>query len=418
MGGPFEGIRVLDLTQIIAGPFGCMMLADMGADVIKVEPPGGESWRVIAQFMPLESKTFQSLNRGKRSLVLKLDDPRGQEVVHRLIPSIDVVVTNYRPDVPARLKIDYPTLSAIKPDLIYIDNTAFGRRGPLAQKPGYDIVAQAVTGLMVTDGKVDANGVPRPASPAIADFSTGLTIAWAASTALFHRERTGEGQLVQTSLLATALALQGGSVMVLPMADAAREKVREKRRELQAQNASFEELTRARRPAGGAGLYYRAFLTKDGALAIGALSKALRAKVRRAVGTEFLGRDDPNFDANDPDFRDKSRAASQEVEVKMLEKTTAEWLEILEREGVPAGRVKFPDDMSEDEQVLANDMIVELEHELSGPQKMVAPILKFGDYKPQLRASPALGSNTDECLREAGYAPEQIEELRRDGVVA
>ena len=163
-----------------------MMLADMGAEVIKVEPPGGEQWRAIAPFMPGESKTFQSLNRGKQSLVLKLDDPRGREVVHRLVPSIDVVVTNFRPDVPARLGIDYPTLRELRADLIYIDNTAFGRKGPLAMRPGYDIVVQAVTGLMASDGKLDENGTPRPTSPAVADFSTGLAIAWAVSLALFH----------------------------------------------------------------------------------------------------------------------------------------------------------------------------------------------------------------------------------------
>ena len=418
MSAPLEGIRVLDLTQVIAGPFGCMMLADMGAEVIKVEPPGGESWRTIAEFMPLESKTFQSLNRGKRSLVLKLDDERAQQVVHRLIPSIDVVVTNYRPDVPARLKIDYATLSKIKPNLIYIDNTAFGRRGPLAQRPGYDIVAQAATGLMVTGGKIDASGAPRPISPAIADFSTGLTIAWAATTGLYHRERTGEGQLIETSLLATSLALQGGAVMELPRADAARQKARERRRELQAQNASFEELIAVRRAGAGGGLYYRAFRTRDGAIAVGALSAGLRAKLRRAVGTDFLGRDDPEFDANDPGFREKSRAATAEVEKKMLHKTTAEWLEIMEREGVPASRVQFPEDMSENEQVRANDLIVELEHPLSGPQKAVGPILKLSGYKPQLRSSPPLGADTDECLREAGYSDAQIAELRRDGVVA
>ena len=158
--GPLSGIRVLDFTQVIAGPFGCMMLADLGAEVIKIEPPGGEQWRVIAPFMPGESKTFQSLNRGKKSLVLKLDDARAQEIVHRLVPSIDVVVTNFRPDVPGRLRIDYPTLSALRPKLIYVDITAFGRRGPLAMRPGYDIVVQAVTGLMASDGKLDENGTP------------------------------------------------------------------------------------------------------------------------------------------------------------------------------------------------------------------------------------------------------------------
>ncbi|MEX2032605.1 MAG: CoA transferase, partial [Dehalococcoidia bacterium] len=127
--GPLQGIRVLEFTQIIAGPFGCQHLADMGAEVIKVEPPEGEPWRLFSQFMPGESKTYQSLNRGKKSLVLRLQEPEAQQIVHRLLPSIDVVVINYRPDVPAKLGIDYETLKALKPDLIYLDNTAWGRKG-------------------------------------------------------------------------------------------------------------------------------------------------------------------------------------------------------------------------------------------------------------------------------------------------
>ncbi len=417
--GPLSGIRVLDFTQVIAGPFGCMMLADLGAEVIKIEPPGGEQWRVIAPFMPGESKTFQSLNRGKKSLVLKLDDARAQEIVHRLVPSIDVVVTNFRPDVPGRLRIDYPTLSALRPELIYVDITAFGRRGPLAMRPGYDIVVQAVSGLMVTDGKLDEAGLPRPSSPPIADFATGLTIAWAVSAALFHRERTGEGQLVESSLLATALGIQASSVMENPAADAAqRNAAREKRRKLQAEGAPLGELLAVQRPSGG-NLYYRAFRTRDGLVAIGALSKSLRENVRAAVGTDFLGRDDPDFDMYDPTFRDRSEAATREVEETIAKKTTAEWLEIFERAGVPAGPVQFPDDMSLDAQVLANDMIMDFEHELSGPQKMVAPILKFAKSRAEVRAaSPALGSDTDEYLRQAGYAADQIAELRREGVIA
>ena len=418
MAGPLSGVRILEFSQIIAGPFGCMMLADMGADVIKVEPPGGEPWRVFTQFMPGESKPFQALNRGKRSLVLKLDDPRAQEVVHRLVPTIDVVVINYRPDVAGRLRIDYPTLRALRPDLVYVDNTAFGRAGPWAHRPGYDIVVQAATGLMATDSKLDPSGTPRPMSPAVADFSTGLAIAWATSTALFHRERTGEGQLVETSLLATALALQGSSVMENPAADRTRRHpARQKRRQMQREGAPFEELMAVARPL-GAGPFYRAFKTRDGAVAIGALSKGLRGKMRAAVGLTFLGLDDPSYDPSDPASREKSRAAVREVEATMCKKTSAEWMEIFDREGVPAAPVQFPEDLAEDPQVLANDLLVELEHPVSGPQTMVAPILKFERSRADVRsASPPLGAHSDDCLREAGYDDDAIAHLRADGVV-
>ena len=217
--GPLVGIRVLEFTQIIAGPFACQNLSDMGAEVIKVEPPGGEPWRQFSQFMPGEAKFFQSLNRGKKSLVLKLQDRAAQEVVRALMPRIDVVVVNYRPDVPKRLGIDYETLSAIKPDLIYVDNTAFGRRGPWAHRPGYDVVVQAFSGLMAGEGKVKGAAPDLIRATPVADYGTGVAIAWGVCAALFHRERTGEGQLIQSSLLKTALAFQGSVVFDLPAAD-------------------------------------------------------------------------------------------------------------------------------------------------------------------------------------------------------
>ena len=159
--GPLDGVRVLEFTQIIAGPLSCQLLADLGADVVKIEPPHGEPWRLNAQFVPLESKTFQGLNRGKRSLAIDLGHPDARDVIYKLIPEIDVVVINYRPDVPEKLGIDYETLRSIRPDLIYADNTAFGREGPWANRPGYDIVVQAASGLMAGLSKLDDRGNPK-----------------------------------------------------------------------------------------------------------------------------------------------------------------------------------------------------------------------------------------------------------------
>ena len=187
--GPLAGIRVLEFTQIIAGPFACQNLADMGAEVIKVEPPEGEAWRLFSQFMPGESRNYQALNRGKRSLVQSFQHPEAQEIVHKMIPGIDVVVINYGPDVPAKLGIDYETLGELRSSLIYVDNTAFGRKGSLARSPGYDIIAQAVSGLMTGEGKFDPEtGTPKIInSTAIADYGTGLAIAWASA----RRSTTG-----------------------------------------------------------------------------------------------------------------------------------------------------------------------------------------------------------------------------------
>ncbi|TAJ21964.1 MAG: CoA transferase [Dehalococcoidia bacterium] len=421
--GPLAGIRVLEFTQIIAGPFGCQNLADMGAEVIKVEPPGGEPWRLFSQFMPGESKTFQSLNRGKKSLVLSMQEPDAQEIVHRLIPSIDVVVINYRPDVPAKLGIDYDTLSKIRPNLIYVDNTAWGRRGPWALRPGYDIVAQAVSGLMIGEGKVDPAGAPMSiTSTAIADYGTGVAIAWSVCAALFHRERTGEGQMIETTLLNTALAFQGTAAMDLPVADALKYAKMDQVHALQQQHASFPDLIAAYQAAqiGRVGnIYYRCYATSDGAVAVGALSPTLWAKVRAAVGTDFLGMADPGYNMADPAYAEMARRRVAEVEATFRTKTSDEWLAILEAHGVPSGPLNFVEDMLTDPQVVANDIPVTVEHELSGPQTQVGPMVRMSKSPLEVQGpSPVLGKHTDEIVAGLGYTAEQRAALRARNVIA
>jgi crotonobetainyl-CoA:carnitine CoA-transferase CaiB-like acyl-CoA transferase len=417
------GIRVLEFTQIIAGPFGCQNLADMGAEVVKVEPPEGEPWRQFAQFMPGESKWFQTLNRGKKSLVLALQEPEARAIVHRLVPAFDVVVINYRPDVAGRLGIDYPALSALRPDLIYVDNTAFGRRGPWSNRPGYDIVAQGVSGLMAGEGKYDREtGAPEPISSSpIADYGTGLVIAWAVSAALFHRERSGQGQLIETSLLQTALAFQNSLVFDLPVADAANQARMDRVHQLQAAGASYPELLKAHNPLASiraANIYYRPYQTSDGALVIGALSPSLWAKVRAALDTDFLGIADPGFNPMDPAWMAEAQRKVAETEAKVRAGTTAEWLERFETNGVPCGPVNFPEDMIDNEQVQANGMVVELEHDLSGPQRQVAPLMRMSGSPLEAQgSSPPLGRDTDEILAAAGYSAEELESLRAAGVI-
>jgi crotonobetainyl-CoA:carnitine CoA-transferase CaiB-like acyl-CoA transferase len=420
--GPLVGIRVLEFTQIIAGPFGCQNLADMGAEVIKVEPPGGEPWRVYSQFTPGESKVFHSLNRGKRSLVLDLSQAEAQEVVHRLVPDIDIVVINYRPDVATKLGIDYARLAALRPDLIYIDNTAWGRKGPWAHRPGYDIIAQAVSGLMAADGKVDEGGAPGTitASP-MADYGTGIAIAWAACAALYHRERTGAGQLIETSLLNTALAFQGMYGMDLPAADDLKYEKMAMVEDLRARGAPYAEILEAH-GAGGVprvgNVYYRAYATKDGAVAVGALSPSLRAKVRAAIPTEYLGLYDPAFDARNPEHVAAANIEVAKVEARFREFTTAEWLEILERHGVPCGPVNFVEEAMLDPQTLANEMTVMLDHEISGPETQVSPLLRMSATPLAAQGpSPVLGRHTDEVLRGAGYTEQEIAALRERGAI-
>jgi crotonobetainyl-CoA:carnitine CoA-transferase CaiB-like acyl-CoA transferase len=422
--GPLDGIRILEFTQIIAGPFSCQNLADMGAEVIKVEPPEGEPWRLFSEFMPGESKMFQSLNRGKRSLVLELQNPEAQAIVHKLIPDIDVVVINYRPDVPVKLGIDYETLRAIREDIIYVDNTAFGRQGPLASSPGYDIIAQALSGLMVGEGKFNAaTGTPEMIrSTAIADYGTGLAIAWGVCAALFHRERTGKGQMIESTLLQTALAFQGSSVMDLPAADEMKYEKMARVHQLQEEGASYPELLAAHNPLSvlsAGNIYYRAYSTRDGAIAIGALSPTLWEKVRTALDTDFMGMADPEFNPLDPEWAAAAGGKLQEVEEHVRSKTTAEWGKIFTANGVPNGSLQFSEDMLDDAQVIANDSVVNLDHELSGPQRQVGPVLKMSESPLAAQgASPPLGRDTDAILGAAGYSTEDIAALRESGAVA
>jgi len=426
MPGPLDGVRILEFTQIIAGPFGCMLLADQGAEVIKVEPPGGEPWRVYQQFMPLESKTYQSLNRSKQSLAIDLARPEAREIIHRIVKDMDVVVSNYRPDVPARLGIDYETLRAIKPDLIYVDSTAFGRRGPWAMKPGYDIVAQGVSGFTAAGGRFDENGNPvLPGGTATADFATGYAIAWGTCAALYHRAQTGEGQLVETSLLVNALNFLGGSFMSLPPADtlvrtafladvkAARER-----------GEGYAEIVKARQArlavAQLGNIYYRNYLTSDGAIAVGNLSPSLRQKMRDVLGIEYDRRDhDPNYDPRDPETIEAGNALTARVEKMIAAKPTAHWVQVFEAGGVPVGELNFTEELDQHPQIIQNEYVVALDHDLSGPQTMVSPPHKMSASPPAPRsASPPLGRDTDAILGTWGYDAGAIAALRESGVVA
>jgi crotonobetainyl-CoA:carnitine CoA-transferase CaiB-like acyl-CoA transferase len=423
--GPLNGVRILEFTQIIAGPLGCMILADMGADIIKVEPLIGEPWRLNAQFIPLESKTYQSLNRGKKSLAIDMQRPEAQAAIHRIVKDVDVVVSNYRPDVPARLGIDYETLRQIKPDLIYCDSTAFGRRGPWANKGGYDIVVQGASGFTAAGGRFDEGGNPvLPGAGATADFATGYSIAMGVCAALFHRSQTGEGQLVETSLLANALVFQGGSIMSLPPADTfGRQAIVDMLDDAHLRGASYTEMVEARtaimsgRQQGN--IYYRNYLTTDGAIAIGNLSASLRQKMRDALGIEYDPRDhDPNYDPRSPEAKEFGDELIAKTEAQIRAQPTKHWVELLERHGVPVAEILFPEEMDRQQQVIENEYVVELDHELTGPQTMVAPPHKMSASPPKPQgASPVLGRDNDAILTAAGYSQGEIEGLRASGVI-
>ena len=425
MPSALDGIKILEFTEIIAGPFGGMLLADMGADVIKVEPPWGDPWRHAFPIEPGESKTFMSLNRGKRSLPLDLTRQEGREVVYRLIPEMDVVIINYRPDVPYNLGIDYETLSAINPRLIYCENTAYGRSGPHSQRPGYDIIAQAMTGLMASEDKIH-EGVPQQVSSTpVADISTGIATAWSVCAALYHRERSGKGQKIETNLLASALAAQSTRFMEVERVDSApRAEFYESMQIMKEAgvpytdvHAYYREHFDSRRGRGFS-IYYRTYQAADGVLAVGCLSDPLRKRMMDVLGLHDIRfGPEPDFDIYSEEsiaFYEKLTAQAEEL---FRQRTVSEWLETLDAAGVPAGPVRFVEELVNDEQVVSNGLVVELEHSVVGKVKMVGPMLKMSEtpLEPAI-ASPALGEHTDNVLTEYGYTSEQIRELRALGV--
>jgi formyl-CoA transferase len=419
MAGALEGIRVLEFSEIIAAPLAGMMLADMGAEVIKVEPPWGESWRLNLQFVPLESRGFIAVNRGKRSLPLDLTKPEARAIAHQLARDVDVVLVNYRPDVPVRLGIDYETLSAINPRLVYGEATAFGKRGPHAERPGYDIIAQAVSGLMTNDQKF-VDGVPSlyQATPFV-DFFTGSTLASGVIAALLARERTGHGQKVETSLLVNALALQGLRSIWIEAIDAERQadfvsdvqRMREERRPIGEAVDRYNAFQGRR--AGNQRYYYRTYATADGAIAVGCLSQPLRQRLLQVLGIEGDG-SLPNTGPADADQERMVEAAKV-----IAGKTTAEWVAAFDAAKVPAGPLQFAEELWEDPQVVANDMAVEVEHALIGKVRMASSLTRMSETQAELRvASPPLGEHVSEILGELGYSESQIEALRRGGVTA
>ena len=416
MPGPLDGIKIIEFTQIIAAPFGGMLLADMGAEIIKVEPLEGEPWRLHTEFIPKESKTFIGLNRGKKSLPLDLQSPDGLEIAQKLVADADVVIINARPDVPKNLGIDYETLSQINPKIIYCDNTAFGRRGPHGYRPGYDLIVQAMSGLLAADNKV-VDGVPQQVTAtAVADYTTGVAIAWGVSAALFSREKTGKGQKIDTTLLSTSLLIQGGFMELEDHGKDEKDELVETLGALREAGLPYTSLLEQQQvysPFNTAfRIYYTTYQTSNDVIAIACLSNRLRKKAADAIGV-IDPRFSDDFDPDDPDSIDAIESLSEQIKSILITKTCQEWLAIFDDAGVPAGPVRFIQELTDDEQVIANDMVVEVNHSLAGKVRMAGPMIQMSETPLEARsASPALGEHTDQIMLALGYSEEEITDLR------
>ena len=423
--GPLDGIRILEFSQIVALPFGGCIMSDLGADVIKVEALTGDPHRNLGAVIPKEGKRFHSLNRGKRSLAVDLQQPAGRELIYRLMPQIDVVTINFRHGVARRLGIDYEVLKAYSAGLIYCEMTGFGNRGPMAERAGTDIVASAYSGLMVGDQKIDDDGLPLNVTAlSLADYCAGFSAAIGVSSALYHRALTGEGQKIETSLLAGALAVQDTVVMREPVHDASnRDPMMEQVEQARARGAPYSEILRlregarfgARSPFRG---YWRAYDTKDGTIVLGALTPAGRSGARRVLGITDDPSDDADFDATDPRNIELAEALQARIVEQMRTRTADDWADTFAVEGVPVSPVHLPEEMADDPQVQAMGMMSEIEHPLTGRQLVPGPVVGMSATPPEVqRASPALGADTDDVLAMAGLDASEIEVAREAGLV-
>ena len=372
--GPLAGTRVLEFSQIIAAPLAGMLLADMGADVVKVESPNGDRTRRSGSIAPGTSKRFQWLNRGKRSLVLDLERPEARELVYeRLLPRFGIVINNFRLQVARSLGIDYETIAARRADVIYARITGFGASGPLADDPAIDLIVQAYSGMMADEGRLDAEGTPiGTQSMWVADLIAGLSTALGVTAAVHHRERTGEGQLVDASLLRGAMAAIGSSVMREPVSDAIfSQPAWERVRSLIEGGASFPEVAGAwgegnplRQLGAVRRLYQSVYMATDGPLVLGATSPGHREAIRGVLGTRDEGGDDPDFDPLAPGVMAEIEELRQELAAIIRARPVAEWVEAFRAAGAPVAPMHFSPQLADDPQ--AGPLFTEIDDPITG----------------------------------------------------
>ena len=422
MPGPLDGVKVVDFTEIIAGPLAGRLLAELGAEVIKVEPPWGEPWRLTQRFTLTESRTFMTYNRGKRSLPINLAREKSREVLARLVRKMDVVLVNFRPDVAAKLGVDYETLSEVNPRLIYCELTAYGRQGPDAHRPGYDMIIQAMTGMIASETKTVDNVPSWVWSSPLIDTASGVQMMGSVCAALYARERTGLGQKIETTLLGQALNLMGARFLHVERLDReTREKTLREIQEKREAGAPFDDIVAAspgsRRREHHGNIYYRVYMTSDGPIGVGCLSGPLRL---RLLDTLELTDDalEPGWDPNKPESQTYSRELERTAESLFLAKTSGEWLKVLEERGIPAGPVRFIEELFDDPQVAANGLVAEFEHSQEGTVRMVGPMAKFSATPlPDPGPSPALGEHSKATLEWLGYTADEIRALRQENIV-
>ncbi len=387
--GPLTGVTVLDLCSYLAGPYGCTLLADLGATVIKIESPQGDMLRQFPSSLAGESRFFLGTNRGKRALSLDLKQPEGLAVLHRMVETADVLVENFRPSVPARLGIDYPRLKPINPRLVYCGLTGYGDSGPLSEKGGFDQVLQCLSGMALFQG----GGPDRPqlVLGSVLDYFTSALLAYGVAAALFKRELSGVGQYLSLSLLRSALTIQAGRFV---WAD-----------------SEGREVARDSGAGGLTGIHP----TENGALYISVHSNHFFAALCELIGRPELARD-PRCAT----MRSRAAHAAElvpELRAALALRSAPEWEEIF-GERVPCAAVRPIEDMFDHPQIIAEDLVATLDHPVVGRYRTMTKPIKLADTPgPPPRPSPTFGQHSDEILAEHGYSAAEISALRERGVV-
>ncbi|MGO9135969.1 MAG: CaiB/BaiF CoA transferase family protein [Methylovirgula sp.] len=393
---PLSGVRVLDLSQVMAGPFATMLLGDLGADIIKVEPPGGgDQTRGSMGFKMKgsDSMGFLNLNRNKRSIALNLKSDAGREILYKLVETADIVIENYRPGVMKRLRCDYETLRKINPRLIYASISGFGQTGPWAERPGFDLMAQAMSGILSVTGQ--PGGPPAKGVP-VADIGCGLFTVYAVLAAYIGQQKSGEGQYIDASLFEAALAFSiwdaadywGTGVVPTPLGTGNR-----------------------------MGAPYQAVHAKGGYFVLGATNQKLWTLLCGALDRKEL-LDDPRFTTV------AQRLANREVMIEELEKTlltrpAEEWVDLLLAAGIPAAPIYTYAEAFESEHGKAREARIDIDHPIEGKVPNIGFPVKLGGTPQQVRHHPPLlGEHTDAVLAELGLDEAAMQDLKARGAFA
>ena len=405
--GALSHSRVLDLSRVLAGPWCSQNLADLGAEVIKVERPGigddtrhwGPPFVKDAQGQDTaESTYFVCINRNKRSITVNLSKPEGQEIIRQLVLESDVLIENYKVDDLAKYGLDYASLRQIKPNLIYCSITGFGQTGPYAHRPGYDYIVQGMGGFMSVTGEADGfpGGSPQKAGVAIADLFNGMYASSAILAAVIHRDRTGEGQMIDMALLDTQVAMMANVASAY---------------------LSTDEVPRRWGNTSPIVVPYQTFPTSDGWMIVAVGNDSQFRHFVKVGGEDHLA-DNPRFSENPLRVQHRTELVPL-LEAMTRKKTKAQWISLLDEHGVPCGPINNMKEVFANEQVQARKLAISVPHDTAGTMKLVASPIRMSATPTEIRmAPPTLGQHTNEILREyLKLDSSAIEALHKQGVV-